>query len=108
MDYKNNIFTNFIENPEKIQWIINTDHTLAFYDINPQKPLHILIIPKKKYVNYGDFLQNSTLEEREDFNTTLLDLIKKFDLQNKGFNIAVNNNKSHGQVIFHYHMHLLS
>jgi diadenosine tetraphosphate (Ap4A) HIT family hydrolase len=108
MNYSNNIFTKFIENPQLIPWIINSQHSMAFHDKFPKADMHILVIPKGHYRDMADFLLNSSPEEQLDFNNTIKEIIIKFQLEEKGFNIKVNNRESHGQEIFHFHLHILS
>ena len=59
-------------------------------------------------MNMADFLMKESPEEQLDFNNTVKQIIEKFNLYNEGFNIRVNTHKSHGQEIFHYHMHITS
>jgi diadenosine tetraphosphate (Ap4A) HIT family hydrolase len=107
MSYIPNIFTEFINNPSLTNVIVNSNHTLAFYDKFPKAKLHILIIPKGHYIDVIDFLTNASLEEKLDFDNTIKKIIEQFYLNHKGFNIQINTHKSHGQMIFHYHMHIL-
>ena len=106
--YKNNIFTSFVNNSSLTNTIMETNHTLVFYDKFPKAKFHCLIIPKGHYINMNDFLEKSSLEEKTDFQNILLKVIKHFGLDKKGYNIQINTNESHGQLIFHYHVHLLS
>lgn len=87
--------------------VYEDDFVLAFYDIEPQAPTHILIIPKKHY---------STILELEEDDKELVGHIflvankiaKDLDFHKKGFRIVVNCNKDGGQTVFHLHFHLLA
>ena len=58
MDYNDdNIFAKILNKQLSTDIILENDHAIAFHDIAPQAPIHILIIPKGKYVKYDDFLK---------------------------------------------------
>jgi histidine triad (HIT) family protein len=103
---KETIFSKIIkrEIPAEIQY--EDDDILAFNDINPQAPTHILIIPKK---------QIPTVNDAEDADALLLGKIfltakkiaKEKGIDEKGYRLVVNCNEGAGQTVFHIHMHLL-
>ena len=108
MKYIDNIFTTFANDPSQVNWIINNEYSLAFYDKFPENKIHVLVIPKNKYTDMIDFLNNSTPEEQLDLNKTIQEVISKLKLDEYGFNIKINTFKSHNQQIFHYHVHIVS
>jgi diadenosine tetraphosphate (Ap4A) HIT family hydrolase len=108
MDYQNNIFTTFVNQTGSVDYIVNNPHSLAFFDKFPKAKVHILVIPKGLYVDMADFLMKASPEEQLDLNLTIKQIIEQFQLNQKGFNIKINNKKSHGQEIFHYHVHITS
>ena len=63
----NNIFANIINKKVSTDIIMESEYTIAFNDIAPQAPIHILIIPKGKYIKYDDFLNKASKEEIYDF-----------------------------------------
>lgn len=91
--------------PSKIEY--EDDHLSVFWDINPQAPTHLLIVPKKHISKLSDF---------DDQDTQLLckmilivkEMAKKLNLDEKGFRLVLNEGRDSGQSIFHIHMHLLS
>jgi histidine triad (HIT) family protein len=106
--YIDNIFTGFVDNPKTCSTLVmENPHTIVLYDKYPQAKIHLLIIPKGKYKDVYQFLLHASKEEQEDFNITLKQIIDKFDLYEKGFNLLVNTQESHSQQIPHYHMHIL-
>lgn len=88
------------------------DQALAFHDIAPSAPLHILVIPKGSYVNYDDFLANSSLIEKEGLNKLLLQLILDNNLSSedgeRGYRVISNSGAWGMQEVPHYHIHLLA
>ena len=67
----NNIFAKILRKEIPNDTVIETDFSLAFKDINPVAPVHILVIPKGPYVNYDHFVSNASNEEILDFNNIL-------------------------------------
>lgn len=89
------------EIPSKI--IFENDFALAFKDINPQAPVHLLIVPKVHY---------STLEDITDENmlgkliVLARELAKEFKLVN-GYRLVINKGDDGGQTVYHLHVHIL-
>lgn len=99
------IFTKIIKGEIPSEKVYESDNVLAFKDINPQAPIHILIIPKKEIPNI------QALGE-EDGDTLLemisvaQDLARKFGIQD-GYRLLTNNGKLAGQTVAHLHFHLI-
>ena len=94
-----------IANKEMGSLIYEDENVCAFNDINPQAPVHILIIPKKHI---------STLNEVEaDFPLlgymikSAADIAKKMNIHQNGYRLIMNCNEDGGQTVFHIHLHLL-
>ena len=104
---ENNVFAKILRSEIPCNKILENDYALAFYDINPQAPIHILIIPKKKYVNFHDFIQNATVKESELLWKLVNDLIKLNKISEKGFRIISNSGDDGNQEVPHFHIHLL-
>ena len=80
---------------------------LAFSDINPQAPIHILIIPKNAYINFYDFTKNASRIETELFWKLVNDTIEHTKVYNEGFRIITNSGDNGNQDVPHFHVHLL-
>ncbi len=84
--------------------VYEDDEVVAFKDVNPQAPVHILVIPKKHI---------STLNDIDDFMVTgkimevVVKLAKEFNIDEKGYRVVANCNRGAGQSVFHIHFHLL-
>ena len=101
------IFSKIIAKEIPADIVFETDSVLAFRDIAPQAPTHILIIPKKPIVNVSD--------ASEDDGALLGELMlaaKKIaeeqGLTQDGYRLVINNGERAGQTVFHLHMHLLA
>ena len=85
--------------------IYEDDKCFALEDINPQAPVHILIIPHKEIAKISD----STLEDKELLGHLLLvskKIAQKYELENN-YRLIINNGAGAGQSVFHIHVHLL-
>ena len=106
---KNNIFAKILRGEIPCKKVYENDHVLAFYDINPQKKIHALVIPKGKYVDLDDFAINASNDE-------IVGLIKGINIVAKKLNISVDIGKGYralanisdhgGQEVPHLHFHL--
>lgn len=104
----NNVFAKILRKEIPCNPVTETPHTLAFNDISPQAPIHILIIPKGAYITYDDFIKNASSEEILDFNQTIATLIRYKELEKTGYRL-ISNAGEHGlQEVPHFHMHLLA
>ncbi len=99
------IFTKIIQRQIAADIVYETDEVIAFRDINPQAPIHILIIPKK----YLSDISDAKDEDMELLGKLLLavrDIAAKEKLE-KGYRIVINKGESAGQTVFHLHIHLM-
>ena len=109
MDYDdNNIFAQILNKSISTEIILENEHAIAFNDIAPQAPIHILIIPKGKYVKYDDFLNEASTEEVHQFFRLINQLIKNFNLETAGYRLITNAGKHGNQEVPHLHFHLLA
>jgi len=108
---KENIFAKILRKEIPNDTVIETDLSLAFKDINPMAPVHVLVIPKGPYVNYDHFVSNASNEEILDFNNTVKEVIKKFDLDpernGNGYRLIANTGLNGVQEVPHLHFHIL-
>ena len=82
------------------------DHLIAFPDLNPQAPIHILLIPKRHIATVNEF--------RDDHSEMLSEMLlvapkiaKDQGIDAKGYRLVINCNKDGGQSVYHLHMHIL-
>jgi len=105
----NNIFAKILRGEIPCSKIYENDYVLSFYDVNPQKKIHALIIPKGKYVDLDDFSTNASPEEivglLKGINTVAKKLRISVDI-GKGYRALTNVSKDGGQEVPHLHFHL--
>ena len=100
-----NIFSKILKGKIPCNKVYEDEQILSFYDINPKTPVHILVIPKNKYVSFNDFMEKATNEEILNF----FKIAQKIamDLNLKSYRIVANCGEDAGQVVFHYHLHIM-
>ena len=99
------LFCKIVSSEISSEKIFEDEKILAFKDINPVSPHHILIIPKK----HIDSLSDSTERDKELLGELLLTAKQiAIDLGIKDYRVVINNGKNVGQTVFHIHLHLLS
>lgn len=104
--YKENIFTKIIKKEIPSEIIYENEEFLVIKDINPKAPIHFLILPKNNYVNYMDFLQKASINEKSILELTILKIFKDFKLNNG--KLITNYGEKAGQEVLHFHLHILS
>ena len=109
MEYNDdNIFAKILNKKLPTDIILENEHTIAFYDIVPQAPIHILIIPKGKYVKYDDFLDKASKDEIYHFFKLINQLVKDYDIEHTGYRLITNAGRNANQEVPHLHFHLLA
>ena len=104
---KNNIFAKILRSEIPCNKILENDFALAFSDINPQAPVHVLVIPKNAYVSFYDFTNNAEIREVELFWKLVNDVIVKENIHSKGFRLITNSGNDGNQDVPHFHIHIL-
>tara|TARA_A100001035_G_C27388407_1_gene323212 strand:+ start:54 stop:416 length:363 start_codon:yes stop_codon:yes gene_type:complete len=104
---ENNVFAKILRSEIPCKKILENKFTLAFADINPQAPVHILIIPKNPYINFYDFTKKASENEKEYFWKLVNDTIELTKVDSQGFRIITNSGNDGNQDVPHFHVHLL-
>ncbi len=105
----NNIFAKILRGEIPCEKIYEDKFVLSFHDINPKKKIHVLVIPKGKYVDLDDFSQNASAEEMVGLLKGINIVAKKLGISvdtGKGYRIIANINEDGGQEVPHLHFHL--
>ena len=101
-----NIFARILRGEIPNRTVFENDHALAFHDINPQAPVHVLVIPKGAYVSLDHFARDATPAEQVGFLAAVAEVCRIADVRD-GFR-AIANTRIHGiQEVPHFHMHIL-
>lgn len=102
-----NIFAKILRGEIPNDTVYEDEHVLAFYDITPKAPVHILLIPKGAYISIDDFGRNASAEEVKAFYAALARIVRDENLEEKGFRTIANTGPDGGQEVPHFHMHIL-
>ena len=100
------IFNKIINKEIPAQIVYEDELCLAFRDINPQAPVHVLLIPKKEIPTLND-LQKSDAELLGHLLLKVPELAKKLGIADDGYRIVMNTNANGGQTVNHIHIHIL-
>jgi histidine triad (HIT) family protein len=103
---KNNIFAKIISNKIPTEKLYEDELLIAIRDINPAAPIHILVIPKKEYIDFTDFIEKASSSEINHYFTAIAKIAK--DNGATEYRIVSNKGTSSGQSVFHFHTHILS
>tara|TARA_B100000780_G_scaffold226930_1_gene166152 strand:+ start:197 stop:559 length:363 start_codon:yes stop_codon:yes gene_type:complete len=106
---KNNIFAKILRGEIPCKKVYENKYVLSFYDINPQKKLHILIIPKGEYINLDHFNAEASEKEIVEFSKSITHIVKllKISGSEKGYRVLTNIGINGGQEVPHLHHHVL-
>ena len=105
----NNIFAKILREEIPCKKIYEDDYVLAFHDINPQKKIHALVIPKGKYIDLDDFSTNASSDEMVGLLKGINIIAKKLGISvdtGKGYRVLANISENGGQEVPHLHFHL--
>ena len=104
-----NIFAKILRGEIPCNKIYEDDFVLSFYDINPQKKIHAVVIPKGKYIDLDDFSQKASSEEMVGLLKGINLVAKKLEISvdtGKGYRALANISEDGGQEVPHLHFHL--
>ena len=106
---KNNIFAKILRGEIPCKKIYEDNFVLSFYDINPQKKIHALVIPKGLYINLDDFNSNASEKEIIGLIKGISKVAEKLGISSdvgKGYRVLTNLSEDGGQEVPHLHFHI--
>ena len=101
-----NIFARILRGELPCQKVYEDEGALAFHDINPQAPVHILVIPKGPYVSWDDFSEKASGEEIAGFVRAVGHVARENGLVVRGYRAMANVGRNGGQEVAHLHVHI--
>lgn len=104
--YDDNIFAKILRGEIPSTKIYEDDWAYAFPDINPQAKLHVLVIPKGRYVSWDDFSATASAEEIAGFIRAVGNVAREHGLVEPGYRLLANVGPHSGQEVAHLHVHL--
>jgi diadenosine tetraphosphate (Ap4A) HIT family hydrolase len=103
---RNNIFARILRGEIPCNKVYEDAHVLAFHDISPQSPTHVLVIPKGEYVSFDDFSQNASAEEIAALVRAVGQIAREQGVAESGYRILANTGPAAHQEVQHFHAHL--
>ncbi len=102
----NNIFARILRGEIPSKKVYEDEWALAFHDINPQAPVHVLVVPKGKYCSFADFSAQASAEEIAGFIRAVGKVANQLGLEAPGYRMLSNMGAHGGQEVPHLHIHL--
>jgi len=101
-----NIFARILRGEIPCKKAFESEHALAFHDINPQAPVHILVIPKGAYVSLDDFSAKASAAEIVDFVRAVGEVARAAGVAQTGYRTLANHGQDAHQDVAHFHVHI--
>jgi diadenosine tetraphosphate (Ap4A) HIT family hydrolase len=102
-----NIFARILRGEIPNRTVYEDEWVLAFHDISPQAPTHVLVIPKGKYVSFADFSAKASDAEIAGFTRAVGKVAKLLGLEAPGYRLIANMGENSGQEVPHFHIHIV-
>ncbi len=103
----NNIFARILRGEIPCKKVFENEQVLAFHDIAPKRPVHVLVIPKGAYVSHDDFAAKATEAEIAAFTRAVGQIARDLGVAESGYRLIANAGVNGGQEVPHYHVHIL-
>jgi diadenosine tetraphosphate (Ap4A) HIT family hydrolase len=103
-----NIFARILRGELPSRKVFEDEHVLAFHDINPLAPTHILVIPKGAYVSWDDFSERASDAEIAALARATGQVAREFGLVESGYRLLSNTGLNSGQEVPHLHVHIFA
>lgn len=105
---ENNIFARILRGELPCSKVYEDEHVLAFNDINPLSPTHVLVIPKGAYVSWDDFSERGSAEEIAALARAVGKIAREAGLVERGYRLLANVGLESGQEVPHLHVHIFA
>ncbi|WP_174502568.1 HIT domain-containing protein [Acidiphilium sp. C61] len=103
-----NVFARILRGEIPCRKVFETEFALAFHDINPQAPQHVLVIPKGKYVSFADFSAAASDAEIAGFVRAVGEVARQIGAEGTGYRLLANMGPDSHQEVPHLHVHVFA
>lgn len=103
-----NIFARILRGEIPSKRVYEDDFAVAFHDINPQAPVHVLVIPRGKYVSWADFSASASDAEIAGFVRAVGKVARELGLEEPGYRLLANAGHDSHQEVPHLHVHIFA
>jgi histidine triad (HIT) family protein len=104
----NNPFAKILRGELPCKKVYESAHALAFHDIHPMAPVHVLVIPKGSYIDWDDFSARASDEEIAGYVRAVGQVARQLGLTDRGYRAMTNNGRDAHQTVPHLHIHLFA
>ena len=101
-----NVFAKILRGEMPCKKVMENDHVLAFHDISPLAPVHVLVIPKGAYVSWDDFSEKASDTEMAALTRAVGEVARMVGADTQGYRVLSNIGKRGGQEVPHFHVHV--
>ena len=101
-----NVFARILRGEIPSRRVYEDEWAVAFHDIAPQAPVHVLVIPRGRYVSLADFSAGGTTEEIAGFWRAVGTVARQLELETPGYRVLANMGHHAGQEVPHFHVHV--
>ncbi len=105
---KNNVFALILRGDIPTNKIYEDDFAIAFPDLHPKAPTHVLVIPKGEYTDFSDFTAHASAERVAGFFKAVGKVAEQLGVAEAGYRLVMNTGKNGGQEVPHLHVHILA
>jgi histidine triad (HIT) family protein len=102
----NNIFARILRDEIPSKRVFENEYAVAFHDIAPQAPVHVLIVPRGPYISLADFAVRASEAEIAGFFRAVAQVARELNLEESGYRTLSNMGEDGGQEVPHFHVHL--
>lgn len=104
----NNIFAKILRGEIPCEKVFENEFVIAFNDISPSAKIHVLVIPKEPFISFQDFCENASQELISSFFSSITEITKQLNIVESGYRLIANHGADAGQLVPHFHMHILA
>lgn len=104
---KENIFAKIIRGEIPSNKVYEDNEVLAFNDVSPAAPIHVLVIPKGEYVSFDDFVSKASSDTVANFFSTIKIIAEKVGITQSGYRLIANHGSDAHQTVPHFHVHIV-
>jgi diadenosine tetraphosphate (Ap4A) HIT family hydrolase len=104
----NNVFARILRGEIPCNKVYEDEHVLAFHDIRPQAPVHVLVVPKGEYEGADDFAEKASDAEIAALVRAVGKIARDLGVAEAGYRVLANHGPQGGQEIPHFHVHLFA
>lgn len=102
------IFCKVVRKEVPAREVLRDENIVAFHDLNPQAPTHVLVVPVVHADQLSDFVRKASSAVKERLFSAAAEIGKKFERDHKGYRIVINEGPDGGQTVGHLHLHVLA